>query len=136
MSPQALVARPQTPAPAPAPARRAAGDRLARLLSGWPEESIEVPSQAVIRSVDCTLALLAPLTDSPTADRLIPSLEGGISIVFERGRRYADLTFLNSGEVALTLSSATGEARPARSVAHPPIEALGQIRDLFAAPIR
>jgi hypothetical protein len=130
---QAFKARPLSPATASSRSLRAAGEWLDRLLPAWPEESIAVPSPAVILAVDRTLALLA--AGGPAADRLLPALEGGVSIVFERGRRYADLTFLNSGDVAITLSPGAGEPRPARTVAHPPLEGIHQIRDFLASPI-
>jgi hypothetical protein len=88
---------------------------LAHLLPRWPVESLEAPSAAVIKAVERTLTLLAARGLSP--DRLIPSLEGGICLAFEdaaaASSRYADLTFLNSGEIVASCAPDPG-AEPHR----------------------
>ncbi|HVR99244.1 MAG TPA: hypothetical protein VMW27_21670 [Thermoanaerobaculia bacterium] len=71
----------------------------------WPDESIETPGQGAKRSADCALRLLAEIDFQP--DGLHPSLEGGVRIAFVQGGqtgRYADVQFLNSGEVVATCS--------------------------------
>jgi hypothetical protein len=78
--------------------------RLAGLGLGpeWPEESIAAPSDRASKSADCALRLLADLGLQPA--HLSPSLEGGVRIAFSRPERYADIQFLNDGEVIATYS--------------------------------
>jgi hypothetical protein len=68
----------------------------------WPEDSIASPTPRASASADCALRLLAGLGLQPT--RLSPSPEGGVCIAFSQWDRYADLQFLNSGEVVATYS--------------------------------
>jgi len=68
----------------------------------WSEESVEAPSRRASQSADCTLRLLAELGLEPSW--LSPSLEGGVCIAFALDRRYADVQFLNSGEIVTTCS--------------------------------
>ena len=72
----------------------------------WPEESITAPSLRASRSADCALRLLAGLGLQPAC--LSPSPEGGVCIAFSQPDRYADLQFLNSGEVVATYSGEGG----------------------------
>ncbi len=79
-----------------------------RRLSGlglppeWPEESFAAPTPRASASADCALRLLAGLGLQPA--HLSPSIEGGVCIAFSQWDRYADLQFLNSGEVVATYS--------------------------------
>jgi hypothetical protein len=66
----------------------------------WPDESVEAPSLRASKSADCTLRLLADLGLEPSW--LSPSLEGGVCIAFALDGRYADVQFLNSGEIVTT----------------------------------
>ena len=66
----------------------------------WPEESVEAPSSRASKSADCTLRLLAGHGLEPSW--MLPSLEGGVCLAFTVGSRYADIQFLNSGEVVTT----------------------------------
>jgi hypothetical protein len=68
----------------------------------WSEETFEAPSTRVSKSADCTLRLLAELGLEPSW--LQPSAEGGISIAFARDGRYAEIQFLNRGEIITTRS--------------------------------
>ena len=76
------------------------------LAPEWPEESIVAPAPRASRSADCALRLLAELGLQP--DRLFPDLDGGVGLVFTGTGRYADLQFLNSGEVVATCSDRSG----------------------------
>jgi hypothetical protein len=81
------------------------------LPPNWSEESVEAPGIRATRLADCALRLLAELDLRP--DWLIPCPEGGVCIAFGTSGRYADVQFLNSGEVIATCS-ATGDPTPAR----------------------
>jgi hypothetical protein len=66
----------------------------------WPEETVEAPSSRASKSADCTLRLLAEHGLAPTW--MLPSLEGGVCLAFTAGSRYADIQFLNNGEIVTT----------------------------------
>lgn len=75
----------------------------------WPEESVEAPGERASRLADYALRLLAEMGLRP--QRLLPSLEGGVCIAFDRPDRpgrWADVQFLNGGEVIATCSSPRG----------------------------
>ena len=96
-----------TPAPQWLPEIRQSLTTLG-LAPEWPEESIAAPAPRASRSADCALRLLAELGLPP--DRLFPALEGGVCLAFAGTGRYADLQFLNSGEVVATCSDRSGGA--------------------------
>jgi hypothetical protein len=73
----------------------------------WPEESVGVPGSRSRLSADRALRLLADLDLRP--DRLRPSLDGGVAFAFASRDRYAEVEFLDSGEVVATCSN--GSAR-------------------------
>jgi hypothetical protein len=83
------------------------------LSPDWSEENIAAPGIRATRLADCALRLLAELDLRP--DWLIPCPEGGVCIAFGTTGRYADVQFLNSGEVIATCSadSSIPEVRPA-----------------------
>jgi hypothetical protein len=66
----------------------------------WPEESVSVPGSRSRRTAELGLRLLAEIGLRP--DRLLPGFEGGVSITFTRPDRFAEVTFLDSGEVVAT----------------------------------
>jgi hypothetical protein len=68
----------------------------------WSEETVEAPTNRASKSADCTLRLLAELGLEPSW--LLPSPEGGICIAFARDGRYAEIQFLNRGEIITTRS--------------------------------
>ncbi len=74
----------------------------------WPEESVEAPGLRTSRLADCALRQLAELGLRP--DHLLPCTEGGIRFAFHRQGRYAEIEFLNGGEVIAACSAAAGEA--------------------------
>ena len=89
---------------APAPWLPAARHELAGLglPPEWPEETVEAPTSRTSKSADCTLRLLAELGLEPSW--LLPSPEGGVCIAFARDGRYAEIQFLNRGEIITTCS--------------------------------
>ena len=44
-------------------------------------------------------------------ERVAPSAEGGVGVTFRRGRRFASIESLNSGEVVVLISDGTGSPR-------------------------
>ena len=72
------------------------------LTPDWPEETVPVPGTRASRAADCALRLLAELGLKP--DRVLPSLEGGVCLVFTLEDLYADVQFFDSGEVIATCS--------------------------------
>ncbi len=68
----------------------------------WPEETVEAPSEHASKSADCALRLLAEHGLEPSW--MLPSLEGGVCIAFALDDRYAEIQFLNSGEIAIARS--------------------------------
>jgi hypothetical protein len=76
------------------------------LAPEWPEESMEAPSRRASKSADCTLRLLAELGLEPSW--MAPSLEGGVCIAFALDGRYADVQFLNNGEIVTTCTQNPG----------------------------
>jgi hypothetical protein len=42
-------------------------------------------------------------------DHILPCIEGGVRFAFRRQGRYADIEFLNNGEVVATCSAPAGE---------------------------
>jgi hypothetical protein len=66
----------------------------------WPEESVSVPGSRSRRAAGLALRLLAEIGLRP--DRLLPGFEGGVSITFTRPDRFAEVTFLDNGEVVAT----------------------------------
>ncbi|HEX6902971.1 MAG TPA: hypothetical protein VF789_24860 [Thermoanaerobaculia bacterium] len=79
----------------------------------WSEENIAAPGLRATRLADCALRLLADLDLRP--DLLLPCPEGGVCMAFGTAGRYADVQFLNSGEVIATCSAdrSTPEVHPA-----------------------
>lgn len=74
----------------------------------WSEESVEAPGLRTSRLADCALRQLAEIGLRP--DHLLPCTEGGVRFSFGRQGRYAEIEFLNGGEVVATCSAAGGEA--------------------------
>jgi len=63
----------------------------------WPEESVSAPGSRSRKAAELALKLLAELGLRP--DRLLPALDGGVSLAFLAGDRCAEIEFLHSGEV-------------------------------------
>ena len=66
----------------------------------WPQESVSIPGSRSRRTAELALRLLAEIGLQP--DRLLPGFEGGVSIAFTRPDRFAEVTFLDGGEVLAT----------------------------------
>ncbi len=79
--------------------------RLSHLTSfshGWDGDEAEPPSG---RSLELASKLLDLHADSGMFEpRVGASVEGGVAISFQRGDLYADIEFLNSGEVLAVTS--------------------------------
>jgi hypothetical protein len=85
----------------------------------WPQESVGVPGSRSRRSADCALRLLAELDLRP--EQLRPSLDGGVCFAFGTRERYAEIEFLDSGEVVATCSNGSAGTVHVR----PPVSDLG-----------
>lgn len=72
------------------------------LPPNWSEESIEAPGIRTSRLADCALRQLAEIGLRP--DHMLPCVEGGVRFAFRRQGRYADIEFLNNGEVVANCS--------------------------------
>jgi hypothetical protein len=88
-----------------AEARRALADL--GLPTSWSEESVEAPGIRTSRLADCALRQLAEIGLRP--DHMLACTEGGIRFAFGRQGRYAEIEFLNGGEVIATCSAMPGE---------------------------
>jgi hypothetical protein len=77
------------------------------LTPEWPAESVAVPGDRARRAAECSLGRLADSGLRP--DRVFPSLDGGVALAFAAGDRYAEVEFLDSGEVLATCSAADGD---------------------------
>jgi hypothetical protein len=77
------------------------------LTPEWPAESVAVPGDRARRAAECSLGRLADYGLRP--DRIFPSLDGGIALAFAAADRYAEVEFLDSGEVLATCSAADGD---------------------------
>jgi hypothetical protein len=93
------------------PVFRKAEDDLKRmrgLSKNWDTYGAEPPTTETIAHALKLLIRLQREAFTPT--RIVPSSEGGVAVFFTRGGRYADIEFLNTGEVlAVTY---TGKAEP------------------------
>jgi hypothetical protein len=105
-----MIATTKTPAPSLSPAWLPA---VRRDLAGlgltpeWPAESVAVPGDRARRAAECSLGRLADYGLRP--DRIFPSLDGGVALAFAAADRYAEVEFLDSGEVLATCSAADGD---------------------------
>lgn len=72
-------------------------DSLRDLRPDWDSYGASTPAMRTIWEAQAALEQFAPTGLLPT--RFVPSAEGGVGMIFTRADRYADLEFLNSGEV-------------------------------------
>lgn len=75
------------------------GDQLSSLKmleSGWDSYSAPKPSDSAINATEQALQDLRRLYAEPAA--VMPSADGGVGICFVKGRRLAQVEFLNNGE--------------------------------------
>jgi hypothetical protein len=102
----AATKNPTAPSPAWLPSVRSDLAALG-LTPEWPCESVAVPGARARRLAECSLGRLADFGLRP--DRIFPSLDGGVTLAFGAGDRYAEVEFLDSGEVLATCSGADGD---------------------------
>jgi hypothetical protein len=82
----------------------------------WSEDTVGAPSPRASKSADCLLRRLAEIDLEPSW--LAPCLEGGVSIAFALENRYADIQFLNNGEIVTTLSGQSSQVSEVRAALH------------------
>src|SRR2546421_11203907 len=101
-----------------------------RLLgTGWDGANSEAPNEESIYWAGRALALLRELHFQPT--RVGASVEGGATISFMDGDRYADIECFNSGEILAVISDQRGKPDVWTVPAHDAeiIRALERIRE-------
>jgi len=81
--------------------------RLAALPHGWDGFKAEPPTEEALCWADRVLGLLHNLDFRP--DRIDASAEGGITLAFISGNRYADIECFNSGEILAATSNRIDE---------------------------
>lgn len=70
---------------------------LARLPKGWDSYGADPPNETAIKTSSDFIGILRDYQLRPT--KVSPSAEGGVGICFERDDKYADIEFLNDGDV-------------------------------------
>jgi hypothetical protein len=104
---------------------------MAKLMPNWNSYGAAPPSRETRDRAAETLVSLQRLSFLPT--KVVPSSEGGVTIFFIREDRYADIEFLNTGEMlAVTY---VGVAEPqVWAIENAELEAaIGRIRQHLAA---
>jgi hypothetical protein len=81
-------------------------DTLTQLPDDWNTYGAQAPSARVAAWAKRAVRIADWLNISPAA--VIPSAENGLGLAFRRGRRYADIEFLNSGDVLAVTSDGNG----------------------------
>jgi hypothetical protein len=92
---------------------------MSDLSWNWDTYGADPPAPQTINQALELLVHLEQRSFAPT--RVVPSAEGGVAVLFTRGDRYADIEFLNTGEVlAVTYA---GKAEPdVWEIAQEPLE--------------
>src|SRR5689334_12172345 len=85
-------------------------EELGKLDVNWDSYGAEPPSDEVIDSAWSLLALCS--IQGLTPYRVVPSAEGGVGICFASERRYADIEFLNTGDILAVTSNGMGHIEP------------------------
>lgn len=80
--------------------------RMESLGENWDSYGSEPPNPGAIRSAVEALDELMKADILPNA--VVPSAEGGVGIVFVRSPRYADVEFLNDGDILMSTYYADG----------------------------
>ena len=86
--------------------------RLALLLdlkNNWDGYGAEPPNHVASYHAEWVLSLLNAYPAVP--DRVVPSAEGGISLVFTSGNKVATLELLNTGEILVSLVKGREDAK-------------------------
>lgn len=82
-------------------------DYLLQLEDDWDNDGAEAPNGESIDTARQILGLIYETDLIPTA--ITPSVEGGVSIYFVKGDKYADIECFNSGEVLTSKSDRINE---------------------------
>lgn len=82
---------------------------LKSLPRDWNGLDSEPPTYTAIARAATVLIALESISLRP--ERVAASAEGGIGIMFRRGRKFASIEFLNSGETVVLTSDGTGNPR-------------------------
>ncbi len=80
---------------------------FSRLNKGWDSYDAETPNLLAIAKTRLILEKLEQLNLVPTD--VCPSVEGGASIYFIKGNKYADFECFNSGEILAGISNSVDE---------------------------
>jgi hypothetical protein len=81
--------------------------QMRRLRPNWDGRGTEVPNDKALYLA--LKILLDMLEQSILPDRIMPSAEGGVAIVFARANYYADVECFNSGEVGAVIMDGKNE---------------------------
>jgi hypothetical protein len=76
------------------------------LSAGWDSYEAEPPNETAIDWAGRTLDILCQMGFA--ADRIAPSVEGGVAISWRRGRKNANIECFNTGEFLAATSDGTG----------------------------
>lgn len=78
-----------------------------KLNKGWDSYDAEAPNLLAVAKARVIIKKLEELQFVPT--NVCPSVEGGTSIYFIKGNKYADFEFFNSGEILAGMSNRVDE---------------------------
>jgi len=81
--------------------------KLKNLKKGWDSYDADPPNYLALTNALKILDLLFESEFSPT--RIMPSVEGGISFLFIRNTKYADIECDNDGDIHAGMSDRIGE---------------------------
>lgn len=76
------------------------------MVAGWDSYDAEPPIDIAIDNALRVLRVIWTCDDPPQVEMVVPSVEGGVGIVFSRrGERYSDIECFNSGEILAVTST-------------------------------
>jgi len=81
-------------------------ESLSQLEDNWDTEGAEAPTQQVLWNSKIVLEILFHLELFPSD--VVPSVEGGVGIVFKHGESYVDIELFNDGDIVITMSRKDG----------------------------
>ncbi len=85
-------------------------EKLCELPKGWDSYEAEPPSSLAVETSKSVLELL--LNEyGPSPQKISPSVEGGVGIIYTCGRKYVDIECSNSGEIVLGASDGHGNIK-------------------------
>lgn len=82
---------------------------LNRLSYGWDSYDAEPPNDQAIERASNFLYLFFLSGITPYPKKVIPTVEGGVGIVFSFGKKYLDIEFFNNDEVIIGMSDDLGK---------------------------